>query len=198
VAESGYDPETLLVGVLGRPHGLRGETVLRPYNLAGSDLAAVTELIIESEAGEQERRAVERIRRAGEGWLVKLDGIGSREEAERLTNRSVRVERRALPPPDGQEFFVQDTPGCHVTTEEGVALGVVETVFWNGAQDVWVIRAGDRETLIPVVPAYVRRVDPMARQIVVAWSAEVEEIPSDPPADEPDRADRAGRAGKEE
>jgi len=187
VSESGYDPETLLVGVLGRPHGLRGETVLRPHNPAGSDLAAVTELILENEAGERELRAVERIRRAGEGWLVKLDGIGSRDAADRLTNRAVRVPRRALPPPGGQEFFVQDTLGCHVITEGGEALGLVETVFWNGAQDVWVIRAGDRETLIPVVAAYVRQVDTVGRRIVVAWSAEVEETtPSDQSSDRDD------------
>jgi 16S rRNA processing protein RimM len=186
VSESGYDPETLLVGVLGRPHGLRGETLLRPHNPAGSDLAAVTELILENEAGERERRAVERIRRAGEAWLVKLDGIGSRDEADRLTNRAVRVQRRALPPPSGQEFFVQDTLGCHVTTEGGEALGVVETAFWNGAQDVWVVRAGDRETLIPVVAAYVRQVDPVGRRIVVAWSAEVEENVSGQPSDQDD------------
>ena len=175
--------------MLGRPHGLRGETLLRPHNPAGSDLGAVKELILETDAGERERRAVERIRRAGEGWLVKLDGIGSRDDAERLTNRAVRVQRRALPRPGSHEFFVEDTLGCQVSTEEGADLGVVETVFWNGAQDVWVIRAGDRETLIPLVPAYVRRVDPVARQIVVAWSAEVEEIPSDPPAGETDPAD---------
>jgi 16S rRNA processing protein RimM len=189
VPQSGYDPETLLVGVLGRPHGLRGEILLRPHNPAGSDLATVTELIIESDAGERERRAVERIRRAGEGWLIKLDGIGSRDEVEHLTNRAVRVQRRALPPPGSQEFFVEDTLGCHVTTEEGTDLGVVETVFWNGAQDVWVIRAGGRETLIPLVPAYVRRVDPGARQIVVAWSAEVEEIAPALAAAEPDQTD---------
>jgi len=186
VSESGYDPETLLVGVLGRPHGLRGETVLRPHNPAGADLAAVKELILESEAGQRERHAVERIRRAGEGWLVKLDGIGSREEADRLTNRVVRVSRRALPPPSGHEFFVVDTLGCHVTTEAGEALGVVETSFWNGAHDVWVIRDGDRETMIPVVPAYVRQVDLAGRRIVVAWSAEVEEIAADQAADQDD------------
>lgn len=173
--ENGYDPDTLLVGVLGRPHGLRGETVLRPHNPAGSDLAAVKELILESEAGERTRHAVEHIRRAGGGWLVKLAGIGSREDADRLTNRAVRVPRRSLPPPGGHEFFVEDTLGCRVVTEEGLALGVVEALFWNGAQDVWVIRAGDREELIPVVPAYVREVDPAARRIVVAWTLEVEE-----------------------
>jgi len=197
VPKSGYDPETLVVGVLGRPHGLRGETLLRPHNPAGSDLAAVKELILESETGERERRAVERIRRAGEGWLVKLDGVGSRDDAERLTNRAVRVKRSALPPPAGQEFFVDDTLGCLVTTEEGVALGVVETVFWNGAQDVWVIRAGDRETLIPVVPAYVRRVDPMGRQIVVTWSAEADELPPVPPGDEPHQAEPEDQSGGE-
>ena len=90
MSESGYDPETLLVGVLGRPHGLRGETVLRPHNAAGSDLATVTELILENEAGERELRAVERIRRAGEGWLVKLDGIGSRDAAQMTNSISLR------------------------------------------------------------------------------------------------------------
>lgn len=184
MSDAGYDPETLLVGVMGRPHGLHGETVLRPHNASGSDLARVKELIIETPAGARERWAVERIRRAGAGWLVKLDGMASRDEADRLTNRPVRVPRRALPPPDAREFFVEDTLGCQVITESGESLGVVETLFWNGAQDVWIVRAGDHETLIPVVPAYVRAVDAPGRRVVVSWSPDVEEV--DQSVEEPD------------
>ena len=31
-ADYDYDPETLSVGVLGRPHGIRGDIYFRPHN----------------------------------------------------------------------------------------------------------------------------------------------------------------------
>ena len=174
MSDAAYDPETLLVGTIGRPHGLKGETVLRPHNPAGSDLARVKELILERANGERERRTVESIRRVETGWLLRLVGISSRDAADTLTNLAVRVSRRVLPPPRPGEFFVEDTVGCDVLAEDGTRLGSVASLFWNGAQDVWIVREGDREMLIPVVPAFVREVDAAARRIVVTWTPDLD------------------------
>ena len=82
VSHATYDPETLLVGVLGRPHGLRGEIALRAHNRESADLARVPELLLERPTGREERR-VEVIRESGTDWhpnLVRLSGIATVDE----------------------------------------------------------------------------------------------------------------------
>jgi len=168
-----YDPDALLIGVIGRPHGLQGETSLRPYG-GRSDLTTIAALLLEQQ-GKRVPWRVRSLRRIREGWLVRLEGIDSREDAEALTNAPVWVPRQALPPLGPGEFYVEDIVGCRVETEEGQALGVVEGVFWNGAQDVMTVGAGSGafdeadSVLIPLVPAFVRTVDPVGGRVVVAW-----------------------------
>ncbi len=169
-----FDPQTLPIGVLGRPHGLRGELTLRPHNVSGGDLGGVPELILERQGGRDVRR-VESIRRGGDGWLVKLAGVGSRTDAEALTNVAVRVRRAALPPLGAGEFFVADAVGCDVVAEDGRPLGTVTEVFWNGAHDVLLVK-GERELLIPAIGPFVRAVDTGARRVTVAWDDEEEEV----------------------
>jgi len=169
-----YDPETLPVGVLGRPHGLRGEITLRPHNASGRDLGRLSELILERN-GEHGVHQIQSIRPGADGWLVKFVGVDTRTDAEALTNVPVRVRRTALPPLGAGEFFVADTVGCEVFAEDGRRLGTVIDVFWNGAQDVLQVR-GQGEILIPAVAQFVRAVDVMARKVVVAWEGD-EEVP---------------------
>lgn len=177
---SNYDPDSLLVGVLGRPHGVKGELMLRIYNNddRGADFTRVPILILERGA-EREPRRVQAARRVAEGWLVHLEGVGTRDEAAALTNLPVRVARDLLPTLVAGEFFVSDLIGCRVDNEAGDVLGVAQATFWNGAQDVLsVVRRGDgrgtgdseREILIPIVPTVVRAVDVSARRMIVDWS----------------------------
>ena len=184
-----YDPETLSVGVLGRPHGLRGEITLRPHNAAGRDLGHVSELILEREGAASSAREVRRIqsiRPGADGWLVKFAGVDTRSDVEPLTNVSVRVRRAELPPLGAGEFFVADTVGCEVFAEDGRRLGVVADVFWNGAHDVLLVKRDGNELLIPAIAEFVRAVDAPARRLTVAWDGEDEAAR---PADDGERDD---------
>lgn len=169
-----YDPETLPVGVLGRPHGLRGQVTLRPHNASGQDLGRLSELILERN-GVHEVRRIQAIRRGADGWLVTFVGVATRSDAELLTNIPVRVRRAALPPLDAGEFFVADTVGCQVFAEDGRRLGDVADVFWNGAHDVLLVK-GEGEILIPAIAQFVRAVDVTARRVTVAWDGEEEVV----------------------
>jgi 16S rRNA processing protein RimM len=173
-----YDPEALLIGVIGRPHGLNGETSLRPYGGA-SDLSTVPLLILERHGKRTEWR-VQSMRPAREGWLIRLEGVESRTDADALTNASVWVSRKDLPSLGPGEFYVEDVVGCRVETEEGKTLGVVEGIFWNGAHDVMTVGAAtgaaepSEPLLIPIVPTFVREVDAAAGRVLVAWEGEQE------------------------
>ena len=194
MARPTYDPQSLLVGVIGKPHGLDGEMTLRAYNLHGADLAKVPELIFERGQGRDARR-LRTARRRADGWLVRVEGVDSRDAAAALTHTPVRVLKQALPALGPGEFFVEDLLGCEVRTVDGDVLGLVDTIFWNGAHDVMSVQqtvhggqvegadAGEGggagkarpavvEHLIPLVPNFLHTVDPAARQVVVVWQRE--------------------------
>jgi 16S rRNA processing protein RimM len=170
-AAGGGDPDgdTIVVGVVGKPHGLRGEITLRPYNPGGSAFDGVERLILERD-GAREERAVESLRNAGAVVLAKLADVDDRDAAAALTGAVVRLPRAALPALAPGEYYVEDVVGCAVTREDGTPLGVVKGTFWNGANDViTVVDSGGRERLLPLVPDFVLAVDIAGRRIVVRW-----------------------------
>jgi 16S rRNA processing protein RimM len=170
-----YDPRTIAIGVLGKPHGVRGEIGLRLFNPGSpASLANLPSLVLERQ-GKTATHVLTASRPFGEGFLVTLQGIGSREQAAALTHSQVLVDRAALPPPAPGEYFVSDVVGCQVFTMEGTRLGVVRETFWNGAHDVMIVD-GDAiddgqapEHLIPLVADFIREVDCSGRSIKIEW-----------------------------
>jgi len=176
-----YDPRTIAIGVLGKPHGVRGEIGLRLFNPGSpASLAPRSTLVLERQ-GKSTTHVVTGARPFGDGFLVTIDGIASREQAAALTHSQVFVDRALLPPPGPGEYFVSDVVGCQVFAADGTRLGVVRETFWNGAHDVMIIDGdaaadgggdGDgkpAEILIPLVADFIREVDSPGRSIKVEW-----------------------------
>jgi len=169
---SAYDPHTLSVGVLGRPHGIRGGIYFRPHNPQSRAFDEVTELVIVRD-GQSRIYEVTSMRPVADAYVAQLAGVDDREAAAALTNAEVRVARAVLPPLEPGEYFVEDVVGCAVEHEDGRPLGVVRGTIWNGAHDVATVDGPDgREHLIPLVPDFVLGVDAPARKMRVRWEEE--------------------------
>jgi 16S rRNA processing protein RimM len=168
-AVAAYDPETLSVGVLGRPHGIRGDIYFRPHNPQSRAFDEVQQLWIVRD-GQSRRYDVTSMRPVADAYVAHLDGVEDREAAAALTLAEVRVARAALPPLAPGEYFVEDVVGCAVENHDGRPLGVVRGTLWNGAHDLATIEGADgRERLIPLVPDFVLTVDAPARRMRVRW-----------------------------
>lgn len=165
-----YDPDTVAVGVIGRPHGLRGDLMLRPFNPSGDALDAAESLILE-QGGARREMAIAGLRPADQSWILGFEGIGDRDAAAKLTGALVRMRRADMPPLDPGEFYVEDVVGCAVVAEDGGELGVCTGTFWNGAHDVMTVidEGTSRERLIALVPDFVLSVDVPGRKIQVRW-----------------------------
>ena len=50
---------------------------------------------------------------------------------------------------------------------DGSRLGTIEEIFSNGAHDVWVVRDGEREFLIPVIEDVVKGMDFTTRRVTI-------------------------------
>jgi 16S rRNA processing protein RimM len=154
-----------VVGVVGAPHGVRGEVKVRPRTdvagrfRKGSRLLCdgVGELIIAS------------VRGAADVPIVRFEGLNTRTDAERIRGRSLRVTRAEARRAAMGAYLWADLLGLRVETPEGKALGIVNEVLRAGETDVLVVRAeGSREELLlPAIASVVRDVDIVGGRIVV-------------------------------
>jgi 16S rRNA processing protein RimM len=163
----------VVVGRVGKPHGLRGEVT------------------VELRTDEPERRfaagatlRTERPRGSAAPWpalsitstrwhqstlLVRFDELTDRTVAESarglLLHATVSADES---PDDPEEFYDHQLLGLAVVDLDGHALGEVTEIL-HGAQDVLQIRTPDgRDALVPFVSALVPTVDVDAGQVVVA------------------------------
>jgi 16S rRNA processing protein RimM len=158
------------MGVIGRPHGVRGLVHVTSYT---SDPAALARYgPLEDQKGEKYRLAW-----AGEGvarlTVVGADGerpISDRAAAALLTNRRLYLQRSALPPPDDEEFYLADLIGLAAFDRAGAALGRVSAVHDYGAGASLEIGA----LLVPFTRASVPEVDLAGGRVVVVPPSAVE------------------------
>jgi len=151
------------MGHVAGSYGVRGWVKVVPGGGAAEGLAEAQTWWIGGEGYEVAEAKVH-----GATVVAKLDGVETREQALELKGEAVSVERRTLPEPEAGHYYLADLIGLEVVNERGEALGMVKKFFTNGAQDVMEL-TGDKERLMPWVPAIVKSVDLQKRQIVVEW-----------------------------
>ena len=118
------------MGVVGRPHGVRGLVHVTSY---ADDMTAYGALL-----DAQGRRFVLRWRGEGVAEVAEVvDGVevkvDDRTAAEGLTNTRLYVERAQLPEPEEDEFYLADLVGLAAFDGDGARVGSVCAVHDYGA-----------------------------------------------------------------
>ena len=153
--------------MVGKPHGVRGE--VRIVAPAG-DLAwwkSLSAVSLRRKDGTEFPVELASARSAGETILVSFKGYESRSAVETLRRAAIRVPSEKLPSlPDGV-YYHSDILGLSVETEDGVVLGRVEEIIETGANDVYVVRGGGRETLVPAIRQVIVLVEPERGRMVI-------------------------------
>ena len=158
------------MGVIGRPHGVRG--LVRVTSYAG-DLTAYGPL-----ADPMGRRFVLRWRGEGVAEVAELVGgaetrVADRTAAEKLTNLRLYIDRQQLPPPEEDQFYVADLIGLAAFDATGKQLGTINAVHDYGAGASLEI-VGATSTIVPFTHACVPDVDVAAGRVTIELPAEVD------------------------
>jgi 16S rRNA processing protein RimM len=114
-----------------------------------------------------ETLAIESLRHAANGVLLRLAGIRSRIEAEARQGADVFVDEDALPHLGPGEVWAYRLAGCAVVDPEGRPLGVVECVTAGKAHDFLCVRTNARVFEVPLVQSLVLRLDDVGRTVTV-------------------------------
>ena len=151
--------DTVVVGRIGRPHGVRGEVTVE-VRTDDPDLRFVPGAVLRTDPAERGPITI-----AGVHWhsgtlLLRLEGVDSREAAEAVRNTELLVDVADLPEiEDPDSFYDHQIVGLTAQLPDGTVLGEV-TVVRHEAQDLLVVRRVEGgEVLIPFVSAIVPTVD---------------------------------------
>ena len=154
------------LGVVGRPHGLRGELHFAGDPSTRDTLQPTVRLRLVTATHSQEF-VVEQVRDAPRGLVLALDGVGDRSEAERWVGAEVFISRDSLSS-SADSYFDFELVGLEVVSDEGVVLGRVSEVLATGANDVLVIAStSGGELLIPAIAGALLGVDVEAGKLIV-------------------------------
>lgn len=157
-------PETVVVGEVGRPHGVRGEVAVavlsdRPQRLApGSEVTAVI-------PGGRRSLTVATSRPHKGGLLIRFEGVEAREEAEELRDASLEVPRSSVPPAPEGSYYHFELLGCRCFDRAAGDLGEVVDLAEDGGGLMLVVRGEAGEVPVPFVRRFVHRVDVAAGRI---------------------------------
>ena len=164
--------ETVVVGRIGKPHGLKGEVSVEPRtDEPERRFAPGQQLKTQNKrpgAAGPAHLTVAGIRWHSGRLLVRFDEIGDRNAAEEVRGTLLSIpldpdER----PDDPEEFYDHQLVGLTVVTTDGRAVGELREVVHGSAQDLLVISTDGADVLVPFVTALVPEVDLGGGRIVV-------------------------------
>ena len=160
-------PRLIRVGYVSGTHGLRGALRVRLDNPDSLLLRCVQRLTLVRD-GESVEYRILGAQPAGRGTSkLTLDGVNDVAKAVALRGAIVMVAVAALPPAAPSEFYYFQAIGCEIMTTTGLPVGIIEEVFSNGANDIWVVRDRSAEHLVPVIEDIVKGIDWDTRRVII-------------------------------
>jgi len=160
--------EIVFIGRVTRFHGRYGEVRVWPLTDDPRRFSRLKEVFI---VGRPSRHTqpyqVERARYHKNFVLLKLAGCNSIDDAQKLTGAYVGIlPQQLVELPEGSYFYYQ-LVGLRVYTDTGEYLGRVSYIFSTGSNDVYVVRRGEKEYLVPAIKDVVRRIDLENKRMVL-------------------------------
>ena len=146
-------PEQYLeVGKVTNTHGIMGEVRVQPWADSPEFLCQFKTLYVDK--GHWPIK-VERARVHKNMVILKLEGVTDVPGALAMRNAVLYIDRKDAPLPEGS-FFLADLYGLEVrNAEDGQVLGTIADILTLPANNVYVVRGGERELMIPAVPQFV-------------------------------------------
>jgi 16S rRNA processing protein RimM len=159
-------PPRICLGRITSAHGIKGEVKAR---------AAVDDLETLESIGELQLDAVSytilAVRFQKNNLILKLAGVQTREQAERLVGKDIWIDSGRLPKlPDGEYYWFEILGLKVFRADTGGYVGRVKAIMPTPAHDVYVVQEQEEgaEYLIPAVAEVILSIDADQGRVVIA------------------------------
>ncbi len=153
----------LLCGKIVNTHGIAGEVKVLYYTDGPEFFDNIEYVLLKNGT----KLTIKRYRVHKGALIMDFAEIPDMNFAETLKEQELFVPKDKLPPlPEGR-YYIADLLGCEVFTDSGRNLGKIADVFQTGSNDVYTVKNGKKEYLIPVIDDVVRDIDIENKRITI-------------------------------
>ena len=156
------------VGKIVRAHGMKGEVKILPY-LINQDIFWDLSRFYRREGDQFVPLISESVRPApGGGFLIKFQGISSREEAESFHDIEIWADLDEFPPLEEDEFYHYQLLGLEVRLEDGTVIGTVKGLMPVGPYDLLEVKPPKGKTFyLPMIDEIILEINLEEKYILV-------------------------------
>jgi 16S rRNA processing protein RimM len=167
----------IALGVIRKPHGVRGEASVEPWTNDAQrfeELKRVT-LVSPDEATTREA-TIASVRLHGGRALIAFDGIETPEAVRELANWTIEIPDEEARTLDAGEYFLHDLVGMQLVDANGTPRGEVIDAYEGGGGVLLNVRHGGAEFEVPFAADICTSIDVGAKRIVVDLPEGLDEI----------------------
>jgi len=149
----------LLIGKIVGAHGIKGNCKIRSYAESLTAFQPGSKIRLITSSGQENTYEINWIKPHSKVDLLSLKGVETRHQAETLIGSELFIEKEKLPELDDGSYYWFDLIGMDVFTTDSAHLGRLERVIQTGSNDVYVVKKGSDEILIPALASVVIDID---------------------------------------
>jgi 16S rRNA processing protein RimM len=156
-----------VVGLIARPHGLRGQVVVNPETDFPEERFRPDAQVFTRRGDAVQALTITTVRFHQGRPVIGLSGVEDMDAALHYSGAELRVPVEWLAPlPDGM-FYRHDLIGCRVVTRSGDSVGIVSDVEGTLGGSRLVLDSDNGEVLVPLAADICISIDVPGRQIIV-------------------------------
>lgn len=157
----------LEIGQIVNVRGLKGEVKVNSYSEDPNRFEKIKTILLKLRGTEQEYE-IQKVSYTKNQVVLKLKNVDTIEEAEKLRNAIILIDRENLEKLPEDVYYIADLIGLDVYTDENQYLGKVDDIFNTKSNDVYVVKDDLGKTkLLPGIPEVIKEISLEDGKIIV-------------------------------
>ncbi len=157
----------LELGQIVNVKGLKGEVKVNSFTDDNTKFERIPNVFLKQK-GNLKEYSIEKVGYSKNQVILKFKGIDTVEEAEKIRNSYIVVDREIFGELPEGVYYIADLLGLDVYTEDGTLLGKVDDIFSTGSNDVYVVKDElGKQKLLPGIDEVIKQIDLESGKIIV-------------------------------
>lgn len=159
-------PEFISIGAVVKAHGVMGQLVVKPLT---DELDQFNDLesIYLSLNGKSEEHVIDDVNVSKNQVILKLRDIKDRNSADNFRGALIEIKFSDARELAENEYFIFDLIGLNVKTIQGEYIGEIVDVLQLPANDVYVLKSGENEILIPAIKEIIKNISLDKQEVII-------------------------------
>ena len=159
--------ELLEIGQIVNAFGVKGFVKVVPFTDDIHRFDKLKNVYIVTKRNKEEKE-IEEVKYHKNMVLIKFVGIDDMDEALKLKESYIKIERKDSIPLPKDTYFIVDLIGLEVYTDDNKKLGILEDIFNTGSNDIYVVKDElGKQILLPAISEVIKNIDIQNKKIIV-------------------------------